>query len=65
MEPISKTIILIALFAVGAVLALGLFNLARSGPASTSQKLMRWRVALQFIAIVIIMTAIYFASHHR
>ncbi len=62
MEHLWKPSILAALLAVAAVLALGLFNMARGGSMNTSQKLMRWRVALQFIAIFIIMTAIYFAS---
>ncbi|MGA7324598.1 MAG: twin transmembrane helix small protein [Rhodomicrobium sp.] len=63
MGAFSKSIILVALLAVGVVLALGFLNLARGGSMSTSQKLMRWRVALQFLAICIIMIAIYFASH--
>jgi hypothetical protein len=63
MGTLPKSVILLALIAVAVVLALGLLNMARGGSASTSQKLMRWRVALQFIAIVIIMTAIYFASN--
>jgi hypothetical protein len=63
MGPLSKSVILLAMIAVAVVLALGLFNMAKGGSMSTSQKLMRWRVGLQFIAICIIMTAIYFASH--
>jgi Hypoxia induced protein conserved region len=63
MEPFSKSVILLAMVAIAVVLALGLFNMAKGGSMSTSQKLMRWRVGLQFIAICIIMTAIYFASH--
>ncbi len=62
MPILSKSVILVALIAVAAVLTLGLLNMARGGSASRSQMLMRWRVALQFIAIIIIMTAIYFAS---
>ena len=62
MAPLWKAFILAALFAVAAVLALGLFNMARGGAMNTSQKLMRWRVALQFIAIFLIMTAIFCAS---
>jgi Hypoxia induced protein conserved region len=63
MGPFSKSVILLAMIAVAVVLALGLFNMAKGGSMSTSQKLMRWRVGLQFIAICVIMTAIYFASH--
>ncbi len=52
-------------FAVGAVavvLVLGLVNMMRGGSPTKSQKLMRLRVLLQFIAVVIGMTALYFSS---
>lgn len=52
----------IALIAVLIVLILGLLNMMRGGPANRSQMLMRWRVGLQFLALVIIMTGLYFAS---
>lgn len=45
----------IAVLAVLVVLALGLWNMMRGTSPSTSQKLMRWRVGLQFLAIVIVM----------
>ena len=49
-------------FAVGAVaivLLLGLGNMLRGGSPNTSQRLMRLRVLLQFVAIVIIMVTIW------
>jgi hypothetical protein len=49
-------------FAVGAVavvLLFGLVNMMRGGSPNTSQKLMRLRVLLQFVAIVIIMATIW------
>jgi hypothetical protein len=49
-------------FAVGAVavvLLLGLANMLRGGSPNTSQKLMRLRVLLQFIAIIVIMATIW------
>ncbi len=49
----------VATGAVAIVLLLGLANMLRGGSPNTSQKLMRWRVVLQFIAIVIIMTTIW------
>ncbi len=49
----------IAVAAVAIVLLLGLFNMLRGGSASVSQKLMRWRVVLQFIAIVVILGVIW------
>ncbi len=50
----------IAVVAVLIVLVLGLLNMMRGSSANTSQKLMRWRVGLQFLAIVLIMIVIYF-----
>jgi len=44
----------IAVFAVLAVLVMGLWNLSRHRSANLSQKLMRWRVSLQLLAIVLI-----------
>ncbi len=48
-----------AVAAVFVVLLFGLANMMRGGSANTSQKLMRWRVILQFVAIIIIMAAIW------
>ncbi len=45
----------IAMAAVVVVLIAGLANMLRGGNASMSQNLMRWRVGLQFLAIIIIM----------
>ena len=52
----------VALGAVAIVLALGLWNMTRAGSANTSQKLMRWRVILQFVAVILIMAAIWFSG---
>jgi hypothetical protein len=49
----------IALIAVAFVLLLGLINMMRGGSPNTSQKLMRLRVLLQFVAIVIAMATIW------
>lgn len=53
----------VALIAVAAVLALGLLNMAAGGSAQRSKRLMRWRIALQFLAIAVIMAVIYLASN--
>lgn len=45
----------IAVLAVLVVLLLGLWGMMRNKSANLSQKLMRWRVGLQFLAILIIM----------
>ncbi len=50
----------VAVIAVFAVLGAGLWNMSREGTASTGQKLMRWRVGLQFLAIVVIMLAVWY-----
>ena len=48
-----------AIIAVAIVLVLGLINMMRGGSHNTSQKLMRLRVLLQFVAIVIVMATIW------
>jgi hypothetical protein len=47
---------------VAVVLVLGLVNMMRGGSGNRSQLLMRWRVMLQFTAIVVVMAALYFSS---
>lgn len=49
----------IAVGAVAFVLLLGLANMLRGGSPNTSQKLMRMRVLLQFVAIVVIMITVW------
>ena len=48
-----------AILAVAVVLVLGLVNMMRGGSPNRSQKLMRMRVLLQFVAIVVIMGTIW------
>ena len=45
--------------AVAVVLLMGLNNMARGGSPHRSQKLMRMRVLLQFVAIIVIMLTIW------
>ena len=52
----------IAVGAVLVVLLMGLVNMFRGGSANTSQKLMRWRVGLQFVAIVVLMLGLYLSQ---
>ncbi|MFP4538890.1 MAG: twin transmembrane helix small protein [Dichotomicrobium sp.] len=61
MEFITHNLTYLAVGAVALVLVAGLFNMFRGGASNTSQTLMRWRVGLQFLAIVVIMLAVYFA----
>ena len=58
----SNTLVLIACLAVAAILLLGLANMMRGGSASLSQRLMRLRVLLPFVAIVIIMGVVWWRS---
>jgi Hypoxia induced protein conserved region len=37
------------------LLLIGMWNMFRNPPSNTSQKLMRWRVGLQFAAIAVIL----------
>ena len=56
----------ISLLAVLAVLGTGLYAMFKGGDFNRkySNKLMRLRITLQFIAIVIIMSAIYFSTNN-
>lgn len=49
----------VAVASVAAVLMMGLVNMMRGGSPNLSQKLMRWRVFLQFVAIIIAMVTIW------
>ena len=59
MSAMTTAIVPIATGAVAIVLLLGLVNMMRGGSPNTSQKLMRWRVILQFVAIVLIMATLW------
>jgi len=56
---LSTYIVPVAIGAVAIVLVLGLANMLRGGSPNTSQKLMRLRVLLQFVAIVLIMLTLW------
>ncbi len=58
-DALSYFIVPIAIGAVAVVLLFGLANMMRGGSPNTSQRLMRLRVLLQFIAIVIVMATIW------
>ena len=53
----------LAVIAVAIVLLLGLWNMMRGGSANRSQSLMRWRVGLQFIAIIVLMAGLWLSQH--
>jgi hypothetical protein len=56
---LSTYVVPVAIAAVAVVLVLGLFNMLRGGSSNLSQTLMRWRVVLQFVAILIIMLTVW------
>ncbi|MGZ3409608.1 MAG: twin transmembrane helix small protein [Xanthobacteraceae bacterium] len=56
---LSHFVIPVAIGAVAIVLLLGLVNMMRGGSPNTSQKLMRMRVLLQFVAIIVVMFTIW------
>jgi len=62
MAELLRMAIPVAVGAVAVVLLLGLWNMMRGGSSSRSQTLMRWRVGLQFLAIVIVMAVLYLSS---
>ena len=62
MPLLSDTVVILALAAVFVVLVLGLWNMMRGGSPNRSQSLMRWRVGLQFLAIVLVLFIIWISS---
>lgn len=54
----------VSVASVAVVLFMGLANMLRGGSPNISQKLMRWRVALQFIAILVILGVLLLRGHH-
>ena len=55
----SHILVPIAIGAVAIVLLLGLVNMMRGGSPQLSQRLMRLRVLMQFIALIVIMLTIW------
>ena len=58
----SNTLVSVAVGAVAIVLLLGLINMLRGGSANTSQRLMRLRVVLKFVAIVLIVIVLWWRN---
>lgn len=59
MHTFSNLLVGAAILAVAFVLFMGLANSMRGGSPNLSQKLMRWRVGLQFLAIIIIIGVLW------
>ena len=61
MDPnIVLVITVLACGVVAVILSMGLWNMFRGGDANRSQQLMRARVIAQFIALVVLLGALYF-----
>jgi hypothetical protein len=64
MQTLLNIAVPIAILVVLVVLCFGIYSLMRGGEfaRSTSNKLMRLRVVAQFVAVVVLMTALWFAT---
>ena len=62
MDSVISLLVPVAIGGVAVVLLFGLVNMMRGGSADTSQRLMRMRVLLQFVAIVVIMGVIWWRA---
>ncbi len=60
MSTIFMILAAIVMAAVVFVLLRGLINMMKGGSGNTSNKLMQARVVLQFVAIVLVLIAVYF-----
>lgn len=67
MRTVFDVLIVIALLAVAVTLAFGIYSLQRGGEFSQkySNKLMRLRILLQFVAILILAAALFWKQYHH
>ncbi len=63
MDVLFKGAAMVMMAAVAIVLMIGLRNMMRGGDGNFSNKMMQLRVLLQFIAVLLIVGALYFARH--
>ncbi len=61
MSTVFNIFAVLVMVAVVVVLVRGLINMLRGGSGNTSNKLMQARVLLQFVALVLIMLALWFS----
>ena len=60
MNDVVTLITVLACLVVAGILFMGLWNMFKGGDANRSQMLMRARVIAQFVALVILMGALFF-----
>ena len=63
MDIIFRALVPIAVGVVLLILLIGLWNMMRGGSANTSQNMMRARVIAQFVAILVVMGALWMTKH--
>ncbi|WP_374306342.1 twin transmembrane helix small protein [Methylocella sp.] len=59
MPAAANALVALSIGAVVVVLFAGFANMIRGGSPNLSQKLMRWRVGLQFVAILVIIAVLW------
>jgi len=64
-QDIVTLITVLAVAVVAVILFMGLWNMFRGGDANRSQMLMRARVIAQFVALVVLLGALYFFGQGR
>jgi hypothetical protein len=63
MDIFFRSLVPVAIAAVALILLLGLWNMMRGGSSNTSQNMMRARVIAQFVAILVVMGALWASKH--
>ena len=63
MHVFTNLLVALACCAVAVVLMMGLHNVWRGGDPNLSQRLMRWRIGLQLVAIIVIMGVLFTRQH--
>ena len=63
MPSLPSALVAIAVLAVAVALLLGFLNLSRPGAGERSQRLMRWRVGLQLLAIALVVVVLLARMH--
>lgn len=59
MAGIADWTLALVMIAVVAILGLGILNMARGGSPARSQRLMRWRVGLQALALLLVVAILW------
>ena len=65
MSSVTYVLSIIVMLSVAVVLVRGLVNMARGGSGNLSNKLMQARVALQFVAVILIVVTLWLTGGGR